>query len=67
MGYLLDRQEGWRDTEIVAIVPLRRRSVRSRVVLRDGSLRETLTRPVTLRRRLDEGARWPNEEQPPNR
>ena len=51
MGYLIDRQEGWRDTEVVALVPLRRRSVRSRVVLRDGSLRETLTRPGTLRRK----------------
>ena len=66
MGYLIDRHEAFRETELVAIISLRRRGVRSRLLLRDGSLRHTLTRPGTLVRRLrgapqlcDE-AQWPN-------
>lgn len=49
MGYLIDRQQAFRDTELVAITALRRRGVRSRVFLRDGSLYHTLTRPRTFR------------------
>lgn len=55
MGYLVDRQEAFRDTELVAVLNLRRRGVRSRLLLRDGSLRHTLTRPRTLARRLRGG------------
>ncbi len=65
MSYVVDRQEAWRDTEIVAVLAFRRRAVRSRVLLRDGALRHTLTRPRTLLRALRhtqqlEGVRWRN-------
>ena len=71
MGYLIDRHEAFRETELVAIISLRRRGVRSRLLLRGGSLRHTLTRPGTLVRRLrgapqqHEGDRWQNV--PPRR
>ena len=51
MGYLLDRQRALRLEDIVAVLAVRRRRVRSRVVLRDNSLYQTLTRPRTIMRR----------------
>ena len=55
MGYWIDRQQAFRDSELVAVVAIRQRKVRSRVLLSDGSLYQTLTRPRTLRQNLDEG------------
>lgn len=54
MSYVIDRQQAFRDEEIVAILSARQRGVRSRVLLRDGSLYQTLTRPRTLRRAVEE-------------
>ena len=53
MGYWVDRQQAFRDSELVAVVAIRQRKVRSRVLLRDGSAYQTLTRPRTLRRQLE--------------
>ncbi len=50
MAYLLDRQRAIRATEIIAIIAVRRRGVRSDVLLRDGSRYQTLTRPRTVAR-----------------
>ena len=52
MAYVIDRHRALRDVELVAILPVRKRGVRSRLLLRDGSLYHTLTRPVTFRRKL---------------
>ena len=48
MPYLIDRSRALWDRDIVVIVGVRRRRVRSRVILRDNSLYHTLTRPRTL-------------------
>ncbi len=48
MAYLIDRQRALRDVELVVVINVRQRRVRSRVVLRDNSLYQTLTRPRTL-------------------
>lgn len=48
MGYVIDRRRALYGDEIVAVVSLRQRGVRSRVILRDNSLYQTLTRPKTL-------------------
>ncbi len=56
MAYIIDRTQAlWWDA-VVAIVAVRRRGVRSRVVLRDNSWYHTLTRPRTLARCVREGA-----------
>ena len=55
MGYWVDRQQAFRDSELVAVVAIRQRKVRSRVLLRDGSAYQTLTRPRTLRQHFHEG------------
>ena len=54
MGYLVDRARAFRDTDIVAAVSIRQRGARSRLILRDGSLWQTLTRVRTLRRKSQE-------------
>jgi hypothetical protein len=51
---MIDRQHAFLDQEVIAVVAIRRRGVRSRVFLRDGSLYETLTRPKTFRRKPKE-------------
>ena len=56
MSYLIDRQRALRDTDIVAVLKVTQRGVRSRVVLNDNSLYQTRTRPKTLRRQAQEGA-----------
>ncbi|HAM40495.1 MAG TPA: hypothetical protein DDX89_00150 [Candidatus Omnitrophica bacterium] len=70
MGYLFERQEAIRDADIVAVLGLRRRGAKSRLVLRSGALRDTLTRPATLRRYFSsgrhatpalKGVRWPSD------
>lgn len=52
MRYLIDRQQAFRDVELVAILNIRQRQVRSRVLLRDGSAVSSMTRPRTFRRKL---------------
>jgi hypothetical protein len=51
MPYLIDRQRALFAEDIIAVLALRQRRARSRVVLRDNSLCQTLTRPQTLLRR----------------
>jgi len=51
MAYLVDRQRGLYLPEVVAIVGVRQRKIRSRVIMKDNSLYHTLTRPQTLARR----------------
>ena len=53
MPYLIDRQQAWRTQEIVVVVSVRQRRVRSRVMFGDNSLHDTLTRPRTLRWRAN--------------
>ena len=48
MAYLIDRTRALRSRDIVAMVSVRLRRVRSRVILRDNSLYHTLTRVETL-------------------
>ena len=50
MAYLIDRQLALRTSDVVAIVSVRQRRLRSRVILRDNSLYQTLTRPKTFLR-----------------
>jgi len=50
MPYLVDRERAIRTQDLVAVLSVRQRKVRSRIVLRDNSLCRTLTRPKTLRR-----------------
>ena len=54
MGYMIDRRHAFLDREVIAVIALRQRGVRSRVFLRDGSLYQTLTRPKTFRRKPEE-------------
>jgi len=50
MGYLVDRYRALFGDDIVAIVDVRQHRVRSRVILRDNSLYQTLTRAKTFLR-----------------
>jgi hypothetical protein len=50
MAYLIDRQQALHDSEVVAVLNVNRGGIRSRLLLRDGSLISTLTHPQTLRR-----------------
>lgn len=50
MAYLVDRQRGLYLPDVVAIVSVRQRNIRSRVIMKDNSLYHTLTRPQTLAR-----------------
>ena len=51
MAYLVDRSRALYVPDIVAILSVRLRKVRSRVIMKDNSLYHTLTRPQTLARR----------------
>ena len=51
MSYLIDRTRALRTTELVAVLKTKQPQVRSRVILQDNSLYQTLTRPKTLMRR----------------
>lgn len=53
MPYLADRARALWTGELVAIVRGTQRRIRSRVVLKDNSLYQTLTRPATLRRQAE--------------
>jgi hypothetical protein len=48
MSYIVDRQRALRTDDIVAVIKTQQRRLRSRVILRDNSLYQTLTRPQTL-------------------
>ena len=54
MPYLVDRQRALRIEEIVAILNVHERRVRSRAILTDSSLYRTLTRTQTLMRHASE-------------
>ena len=54
MSYVIDRKQAFLDEELVAVLSVRTPGARSRLLLRDGSLHQTLTRPRTLRRRVEE-------------
>jgi len=56
MPYLADRQQVFWMGELVAVLAVRQRRVRSIVLLRDNSLHRTLTRPKTLAHRPMIGA-----------
>ncbi len=53
MGYVVDRAFALRAEDVVLVLALRQRGARSRLLLRDGSLLHTPTRPRTLCRALD--------------
>lgn len=53
MGYVVDRVGAVRAADVVVVLALRQRGARSRLLLRDGSLRHTPTRPRTLCRALE--------------
>ena len=48
MPYVIDRKHIVRMADVVAVVPVRQRGVRSRLIYRDNSLYHTRTRPSTL-------------------
>ena len=54
MPYVVDRQRGLCVEDIVAILNVHERRMRSRVILKDNSLYRTLTRTQTLVRRASE-------------
>ena len=61
MGYIVDRDAAIRSSDLVAALDLRARGARSRLLLADGSQRDTLTRSKTLLKKLagfSKGMRW---------
>ena len=54
MAYVIDRQRALPGGEIVAMMSVRQRKVRARVILKDNSWYQTLTRTVTLMKRARE-------------
>ena len=50
MSYLVDRQRAFLTEDIIAVIARPERRHRSRVILADNSLHQTLTRPSTLMR-----------------
>ncbi|OGW92217.1 MAG: hypothetical protein A3D28_01460 [Omnitrophica bacterium RIFCSPHIGHO2_02_FULL_63_14] len=56
MPYLIDRQVAWWTGDLVAVVTGARRGERSRVTLRDNSLRRTASRSRAL---VKAGRRYP--------
>jgi hypothetical protein len=65
MPYVVERQRALSARDIVVILRVHERRVRSRLILRDNSIQRTLTRPKTLVRHLQEnigqqgkGAAW---------
>lgn len=59
MGFLIDRQRALWTRTIVALLNVRLRRIRSRIVLADNSLHQTLSTPRTLMRRAQESAVLP--------
>ena len=61
MGYIVDRDTTVRSSDLVAVLDLHGRGVRSRLLLADGSQRDTLTRSKTMLKKLtgfSKGMRW---------
>lgn len=56
MGYLFERQRVLRVKDVVVVMRLQQRRLRSRVICADNSLYQTLTRPATLRRYLEQAS-----------
>ena len=54
MAYLIDRQRTVYGRDVIAMVGVRQRKTRTRVIFEDNSLYHTLTRTVTLMRRARE-------------
>ena len=52
MAYLIDRARALYMAQVVAILSLRQRRIRSRTILRDNSLYHSLTRTSTLIHRV---------------
>lgn len=73
MGYIIDRQCVMRDSELVGVLSVRDRRVRSHVLMSDGSLVKTLTRPKLLIRALGQlqvgrkGLAWINDRRSPQK
>ena len=59
MPYIIDRQRALLTGDVVAIIRRQERRWRSRVILVDNSLYQTLTRPATLLRYAKES---PNDK-----
>ena len=57
MGYLVDRRRAVLGADIVAVLAVRQREARSRLILGDNSLCHTLTRPSTVMRVVNAGRR----------
>ena len=56
MPYVVDRQHGLFLEDVVVILNVRERRVRSRVIMKDNGLYRTLTRTQTLVRRASEAS-----------
>ncbi len=56
MSYVVDRAGAMRDDEVVVLLAARARGVRSQLLLRDGRLYRTLTRPRRLAAALREAS-----------
>ena len=54
-GYWIDRAQAFLNEHMVAILTVRQRGARSRILLADGSLVQTLTRCSTIQRKLRTG------------
>ena len=50
LGYVMDRQRALWAPELVAVLRIRQRGARSLLLLSDGSLQRSTTRPRTWRR-----------------
>ncbi|MBI2884605.1 MAG: hypothetical protein HYY15_00330 [Candidatus Omnitrophica bacterium] len=65
IGYWVDRAQAFWGESVVAILAIRQRGARSRILLSDGSLVQTLTRCPTIQRKLRtnhrglKGVVWP--------
>ncbi len=56
MAYVIDRARAIRLADLIAVLDSHRRQSRSRMVFRDNSLYDTLTRTKTFARRAHQGA-----------
>ncbi|GEM_PF-2827400 len=72
MSYLIERQQVFKDEEVIAILAVGSRGANSHVLLRDGSTGRTASHPKTLRRVLQahdrhEGLIWINDRRKPQK
>ena len=56
MPYLIERTRALRDEDIVAVLNVRKRGIRTQLILKDNSLHHTLTRTRTLIHRANVSA-----------